>query len=153
MKQVKKNTPYNVLAMLLTFSFLFWSGLAAASCSQADLKGIWRFTGVSGDTFYGEMNELDTCKLKLSSSGYVIASSSSCVFRDASGKQSFPPVAGGRLVVKSGCAVTGSIDFLGGGRVVVDSGSGMDRGKTVISLAGYANTDPDIVVAWTGVKK
>ena len=95
-----------VCAMSLGLSF---AGLAQAKCNQDDLAGRWHSYSMSVDssgTTYAPLTY--RCKVKLDSSGSVVASKSSCTVRGWEGKSNVD-VTGGKITVSSGCAIRGSI--------------------------------------------
>ena len=128
--------------------------VSQAACSQADLTGAWYTTGVSGDSYYGEMAEWERCKIRLSSNGTVIASGSFCTYRDSSGRSTVK-IGGGRLRITSACSLSGTVQLCASGVCLtetVEYGQ-LDKGKTVMSFVGYYNLDPDIIFSHTGIKQ
>ena len=143
-----------VVKVALALLVLFGTSQSYATCSQGNLKGTWYFNGVSGDTFFGTMDESDFCKITVNSVGKVKNAGSQCQFRTSDGKDSVNDI-GGNLVINSGCAITGKIKFCEGeicANLVMDAAR-MDKGKTVITLVGRLSIDPDIVIFMTGVKR
>lgn len=147
----KLNKRYAASTILITFALIGWSSFSSAACSQTDLTGVWRFTGMTGDT-PGSYQESAMCKLTVSSSGAIISGSSSCVFRDGQGRYSV--AVDGRIAVNSACLLSGIIggSTITSGGFVIDKGSAMDKGKTVMSLALYIKNDPNDIGSLTGVK-
>jgi hypothetical protein len=139
------------IGVLLTLST---STLVEAACIQDNLRGTWYLYGVSADTFSGFFDEWDRCKVRIGSTGNVLARRSSCLFRDSAGKGSVN-IAGGSLIIKSGCNFSGNIKVCEGGQcgtVKVEHGH-LDRGKSVMSLVGYEVGDADQVFSLTGIKQ
>ncbi|MBI5460760.1 MAG: hypothetical protein HY941_01065 [Gammaproteobacteria bacterium] len=132
--------------MLLLVASLVMSGLASAACTQADLAGTWYAIGVGGDVNAGTFDEIDRCKVRVGSTGGVIATGSSCSFRGGSGTDT-SNITGGSLALSSSCAVTGSIRFCNayGCASIRIQYAQMERGKDAFAMAGYITSSPSDV--------
>lgn len=143
----------NIVSLL--FAILVSANFSAyGACSQADVTGTWYTTGVSGDSYYGEMAEWDRCKIRVGSTGSIIASGSLCTYRDSYGKFNLS-VGGGGLRVGAACNVYGSIQVCSSGvciTYIIEHGQ-LDRGKTVMSFVGYSRADPDVIFSQTAIKQ
>lgn len=143
-----------VVAALGMCLSVFSSLPAEAACTQADATGTWHVMGFSVDSNLGGV-EWDRCKIRASSTGSIVASASSCVFRYSGGKYS-ANVSSGSIRVGAACNVSGSV------RVCI-SGSGcvslrieygqLDRGKTVMSFVGNIVESPSSLYSFTGIKQ
>lgn len=150
--------------MKTLISMLMMTGLALAmlipvavqaSCEQGDLTGVWMTYGISIDTYFSNSDETDRCKIKVNSSGTIVATASYCIFRDQKGKYRVD-VAGGSVLVASNCRVTGTVDLcyldacsFG---LTIEHGT-LSQDKNVISMLGYSRNDNDVVFSFTGVKR
>ena len=144
-----------IARVALALFVLFGASQSYAACVQGDLAGTWYFNGVTGDTFAGQFWETDFCKVRVNSVGTIVKSKSQCQYRDYTGKQSYD-ITGGSLVISSSCKITGKIKYDFGGGLTTNfniDAARLDKGKTVITIAGRASIDPDIVSFFTGVKK
>ena len=143
-----------VVKLALALLVLFGTSQSYATCSQGNLKGTWYLNGITADTSDGIFWETDFCKIKVNSKGTIVKSGSSCKFRDAEGKGNLG-VKGGNFALNSSCAITGKIkycvdDFCANFKI--DAGR-LDKGKTVLTLVGRIDLDPDTVSYFTGIKK
>ena len=143
-----------LLSCQLAVSAIALPGVADAVCTRANAIGTWYAMGVSGDGYFGEMGETDRCKLVVNSNGRIVASSSSCVYRDARGQFNFR-VTGGAINVSSVCAVTGSISVCDAGfcSIIRIQYAQMARDKNTFSMVGYLDIDPDVVFSFKVVKQ
>ena len=142
-----------IVKVALALFVLFGTNQSYAACEQSNLTGTWFFNGLSGDLLLNDW-ETDFCKIKVNSEGKIRNTGSQCKFRTADRKGTVN-VQGGKLVISSGCAITGKITACEDGfciNLVIDAAR-LDKGKTVITLVGRVSIDPDIVVFFTGVKK
>jgi len=133
---------------------LLFPMLAQASCDPSDMPGTWMIYGVSGDTFYGEMDSTDRCKIKVNASGKIVGSASSCKYRDSDGIHKLD-VAKGVMEVSNSCVVTGYIRLCEGGdcaKLIIEHGT-LSTEKNVFSIVGFAQPDPDYVFSYTGIKR
>ena len=143
-----------IVKSTLAIFMLLGASLSYADCEQSDLKGTWYFTGVTGDTLFGDFWETDFCKIKVNLTGKVVDSSSQCEARDFEGKYGFD-ISGGALAINSSCSITGKFKLCEDTACIflkIDDAR-MDKGKTVITLAGRLSDEPDIVSFFTGIKK
>lgn len=143
-----------LLSCLLAVSGTVLSGTASAACTRANTVGTWYAMGVSGDGYFGEMGETDRCKLVVNSNGRIVASGSSCAYRDARGQFNFR-VTGGAINVTSACAVIGSINVCDAGfcSIIRIQYAQMARDKNTFSMVGYLDIDPDVVFSFKVVKQ
>ncbi len=143
-----------LLSCLLAVSGTALPGAADAVCTRANAVGTWYAMGVSGDGYFGEMGETDRCKLVVNSNGRIVASSSSCVYRDARGQFNFQ-VTGGSIYVTSACALAGNINVCDAGfcSVIRIQYAQMARDKNTFSMVGYLDIDPDVVFFYKVVKQ
>jgi len=138
----------------LALIVLLGTSQSYAACLQSNLTGTWYFTGITGDTLLAEFWQTDSCKVKVNSTGKIVMSVSQCKFRDADGKRNFD-IIGGKLALNSSCRITGRIRFSDGVSSAyfnIDDAR-LDKGKTVFTMVGRLDIDPDIVSFYTGVKK
>ena len=149
-----KHRASRVLTCLLAASGVMLTGAADAACTQADMVGTWYSMGVSGDAYFGEMGETDRCKLVVNSNNSIVASSSSCVYRDARGQFNFQ-VTGGSIYVTSACAVAGNINVCDAGfcSIIKVQYAQMARDKNTFSMVGYLDIDRDVVFFYKVVKQ
>ncbi|MBI5462575.1 MAG: hypothetical protein HY941_10355 [Gammaproteobacteria bacterium] len=143
-----------VLGCLLAVFGAALSSAADAACTQANMVGTWYSMGVSGDSYFGEMGEIDRCKLVVNSNNRVVASSSSCIYRDARGQFNYQ-VTGGTINVSSDCAVIGSINVCDSGycNTIRIQYAQMARDKNTFSMVGYLTGDTDVVFFYKLVKQ
>ena len=143
-----------LLSCQLAVSAIALPGVADAVCTRANAIGTWYAMGVSGDGYFGEMGETDRCKLVVNSNGRIVASGSSCAYRDARGQFNFR-VTGGAINVSSVCAVTGSINVCDAGfcSIIRIQYAQMARDKNTFSMVGYLDIDPDVVFSYKAVKQ
>lgn len=106
------------------------SGQAAASCSQTDAAGTWRVNGLLWDKFGVDETESIKCKIKVSSSGGISASKSTCKVFGAGTVD----VTGGKVVMASNCAISGNLKT-NEGTIKFRSGQ-MDRSKNSFAILG-----------------
>lgn len=133
---------------------LLMSGLTQAACTQADLTGTWYAIGVSGNTRAGDLDGVDRCKFKLGSTGRVLASGSSCAFRDADGVTT-ASIVGGSMSISTSCAVTGSLRACKADSCATLSVqyAQMSRDKNTFAMIGYSPAAPHIVTFYDVVKQ
>lgn len=147
-------SPAKLIQAALAFFALLGFGQAYAACEQTDLQGTWYLNGISGDTFFAEFIETNFCKFKISSTGKVFDSGSQCKFRDDAGV-GVVNITSGDLTLGSTCRITGYITASEGGqseKVRIDDAR-LDKRKTVITMVGRSDVDPDGVFFLTGVKR
>lgn len=130
------------LGMLLLISV----GCAHAVCSQADLTGTWYAIGIGGNVGSGSLDEIDRCKIRVSSTGAIIASGSSCSYRVWNGTGT-SNITGGSVRISSSCAVTGNARFCNsyGCATMLIQYAQMERNKTAFAMAGYIWGSPQEV--------
>ena len=108
--KIEKLTSIVLLQLFLT---LLAQNTLAATCDQSNLKGTWHLYGhiasiySDGGENFGSVSDY-RCKVKVSSSGSIIGSSSSCKF-GREGNIYNKNITGGSLKVSSNCNVTGKI--------------------------------------------
>ncbi|MBI5460774.1 MAG: hypothetical protein HY941_01135, partial [Gammaproteobacteria bacterium] len=90
----------------------------------------------------------------VNSNNRIVASSSSCVYRDARGQFNFQ-VTGGAINVSSTCTVTGNINVCDSGfcNTIRIQYAQMARDKNTFSMVGYLNIDTDVVFFYKVVKQ
>ena len=135
--------------------------LVQAACSQSDLKGTWFTYSLSVDSFVTEDHSLtvssmtNRCKVKVSSSGDIVASKSSCKFRDQVGKDPLN-ITSGDIKVNPKCKLKGSItmELFGTSSItlILESGA-LAKDKTTFSAVGYSEVEPDVITHMTAVKQ
>ena len=143
-----------LLSCLLAVSGIALSGAADAVCTRANAVGTWYAMGVSGDGYFGEMGETDRCKLVVNSNGRIVASGSSCVYRDARGQSNFQSyrwldqrdisLCRGRKHQRLRCRIL---------RIIRIQYAQMARDKNTFSMVGYLDIDPDVVFSFKAVKQ
>lgn len=135
-------------------ALLLSAGGAQAACSQADLTGTWYAVGVGGNVGSGSFDEIDRCKIRISSTGAVIATGSSCSHRYWAGTAA-SNITGGSIKVASSCVVTGSLRFCNsnGCSTGIIQYAQMERGKTAFAMAGYLSGSPQDVAFWEVIKQ
>ena len=135
--------------------------LVQAACSQSDLKGTWFTYSLSVDSFVTGDPSLtvssmtNRCKVKVSSSGDIVASKSSCKFRDQVGKDPLN-ITSGEIKVNPRCKLNGSItmELIGTSSItlILESGA-LAKDKTTFSAVGYSEVEPDVITHMTAVKQ
>ena len=114
-----------MISSVLCTSLLFGAP-AFASCTRADLTGIWRT--------YSMADSVGRCTLVMGASGSTISSNSSCYLP---GVVDSAPVTGS-LNITTGCRVTGSISLAGEPRTI---DAWISRGKDSMSGMGWHPTN------------
>ncbi len=106
------------------------SNLAVAACTQADAAGTWRVNGLLWDKYGFDETESIKCKIRVSSSGGISGSKSTCkVF----GAGTFD-VTGGKVVMASNCSISGNLKA---NQETIKFRSGqMDRSKNSFAILG-----------------
>ena len=115
-----------------------------AGCVQSELAGTW----------YTYAPAMLRCKIKVNSSGTIVASKSKCSLRDETGRYS-GNVSGGNMSVTSGCKVTGKMTVCGDGceKIKIEHGR-LERDKNMIILEAYLpGIDPTGTLSFVGAKK
>ena len=127
---------------------------AYAGCSQGDMTGTWYTYSSSDDSAGGFYPHTNRCKVKLNSSGNIVASKSSCKMRNAAGLISLN-VTGGKVKVNSGCSLSGSmkISSIYGVDVITLEYGTLSKDKSTLSLVSYDTDNPTFVTHLTAVKK
>ena len=138
---------------LLAAAVLSASG-AQAACTQADLTGTWYSMGVSGDLYYGSMDEIDRCKIVIGSTGAIVASASSCIMKDTFGQYTVG-ISSGSFKVTSTCAVSGSMRLCYSGICITGRVpyAQLARDKNILPMLGISASDPDVIFSYTAVKR
>ena len=134
--------------------YIFSQQLAQAACSQPEMEGTWYTYSMSVDSYAVYASRTNRCKIKLNSTGSIVASKSSCRLRDYSGVFTVP-VAGGNIKVKSTCSLNGNIKLItpdGISTVVMDYGTAA-KDKQAFSVVGYDNNNPDFITHLNAVKR
>ena len=138
-------------ASALSLSMVF-SSQAYAGCQQNDLAGTWYSYSMSVDSSGISYAPLTyRCKVKLNSSGNVVASKSSCTVRGWEGKGNVN-VTGGKIKVSSSCGVSGSISQGALGTVKIESGT-LAKDKYTFSAVAYDAEFPAYITHLNAVKK
>lgn len=116
---------------------------AYSGCVQSDLQGTW----------YAYAAAMMRCKIKVNSSGSIVASNSKCVVRDETGRYSLN-IGGGNLGVSNACVVKGKIKLCEAGCTgfIIEHGM-LERDKNMVILEGYAAADPAASLSLVGAKK
>ena len=109
---------------------------------------------MSVDSYAVYASRTDRCKIKLNSTGSIVASKSSCKLIDYSGVFTVP-VAGGNIVVKSNCSLNGNIKLItpGGLSTVVMKYGTAAKDMHTFSVVGFDNNNPDFINHLTAVKR
>ena len=144
--------PISISAGLILY--IFSQQLAQAACSQPELAGTWYTYSMSVDSYAVYASRTNRCKIKLNSTGSIVASKSSCKLRDYSGVFTVP-VAGGDIKVKSNCSLNGNIKLItpdGISTVVMDYGRSAKE-KQAFSVVVYDNHIPDFISHLIAVKR
>jgi hypothetical protein len=109
---------------------------------------------MSVDSYAVYASQTNRCKIKLNSTGNIVASKSSCKLRDYSGVFSVP-VTGGNIKVKSNCSLNGNIKLItpdGISTVVMEYGTAA-KDRHTFSVVGYDNNNPDLITHLHAVKR
>ena len=116
---------------------------AYSGCIQSDLEGVW----------YAYAAAMMHCKIKVNSSGSIVASKSKCTVRDETGRFSLN-IGGGNLGVSNTCVVTGKIRLCEARCTgfIIEHGM-LERDKNMVILKGYPNADPAESLTLVGAKK
>ena len=146
-KWIRMGVPALICLLLLP-------GVSRAACTQDDLTGVWFLNGIVGSLLSRSVNEVNTCKVKFSSSGSVLTGSSSCTTRRAFSSYEIN-INGGDVTLNGACELKGALSYCTNGfcSEIVITGARMDSQKSVIAFLGYAAYAPDVIFDWTGVKK
>ena len=142
------------LAGALLLVLIVGTGDVTAACSQTDLAGTWHALGVSGDVLYGYLEETNRCKIRVSSTGAIVATGSNCVTKTYLGT-GWTNITGGRLTVNTACAVTGTVhlcDASGCGSIRVESAQ-LERNKAAFPMIGYSYNNPYWLFSFHAVKR
>lgn len=117
---------------------------ANAGCIQSDLAGTW----------YAYAGAMVHCKIKVNSSGSIVASKSKCSMRDETGRYSMN-IGGGNFGITNACIVTGKIKLCEASCVDLKIEHGiLERDKNMVILEGYAPiVDPGSSISFVGAKK
>ena len=128
--------------------------LVHAGCSQSDMTGTWYAYSMSADSagyYYPQTNQ---CKVKISSSGSIVASKSSCKMRSITGLVAVN-ITGGSIKVNSSCKLSGSMKIssvYGNDTIKLEFGSAA-KDKRTLSLVGYDVDDPTYISYLSAVKQ
>jgi len=128
--------------------------MAHAGCSQIDMTGTWYAYSMSVDSagyYYPQTNE---CKVKLNSSGSIVASKSSCKMRTATGLVNVN-ITGGSVKASSNCKLSGSMkisSIYGTDTIKLEFGR-VAKDKRTVSLVSYDTSDPTYITHMTAVKR
>ena len=118
---------------------------ANAGCIQSDLQGTW----------YTYAAAMLHCKIKVNSSGSIVASNSKCSIRDETGRYSLN-IGGGNLKVSNNCVIVDGKIRLCEDRctsLTIEHGI-LERDKNMIILEVYAPVvDPTTSLSLVGAKK
>lgn len=128
--------------------------LAHAGCEQSDLQGVWYTYGMSVDSLDSFAPQTNRCKVKLNSSGSVVASKSSCKVRSWPGLINVN-ITGGSIKVSSSCSLSGSVKvdgIQGPNTIKLEYGSAATDKRT-FSFVAYSGNDPSYITHMTGVKR
>ena len=128
--------------------------LVHAGCVQGDLKGTWYTHSMSIDSAFIYAPQVSRCKIKINTSGTIVASSSSCKARTYDGLHS-GNVTGGKIDVSSKCSLSGSMKAYSSGstaRSKIEYGK-LSKDKTTFSAIGYSADNPDWIYHLSGVKQ
>ena len=116
---------------------------AHADCAQSDLTGTW----------YAYAGAMLRCKVKVNSSGSIVASKSSCRFNDETGQYSAS--ASGKMDISDHCLISGKITVCDAGcaNLKIEHGR-IERDKNMFVLEVNAPAyDPTTSISLVGVKK
>jgi len=116
---------------------------AHAGCTQNDLEGTW----------YAYAAAMLRCKIKVNSSGSIVASKSLCKFRDETGQ--YPASASGNIGISDRCMISGKITVCDAGcaNLKIEHGR-LERDKNMFVLEVNAPAyDPTTSISLVGVKK
>ena len=128
--------------------------LAYAGCSQSDLTGTWYAYSMSADALGASPPATINCKVKLNSSGSIVASKSSCKMRDFSDPVKIP-VSGGNMKVTSGCNLSGTLKLdtpVGPQTLKIGHGT-LAKDKVTLFAVGYVKEYPSSIAHLTAAKK
>ena len=128
--------------------------LAYAGCSQSDLAGTWDTYSMSVDSSGLLSPQTDYCKVRINSSGSIVASKSSCKVRSWPGLLN-GNIAGGSIKVNSSCKLKGSVTIIGTdvqAIIKLEYGTAA-KDKRTFSLVGYDTINPTYITHLTGVKR
>ena len=129
--------------------------LAHAGCVQSDMGGTWHTYGLIIATAPSGDAASTSCKIKINSSGSIVASKSSCKDRSSFGTQYSYDVLGGKITVNSKCNLSGKVrsdDSVFLDKMILDHGMLAQDLKT-FSLVAHYEGRPDIVIHLNGVKR
>ena len=128
---------------------------AQAGCVQSELAGTWYTYSMSVDSSGSFAPQTNRCKVRINSSGSVVASKSSCIARSWPGLINVN-VTGGSINVGSGCNLSGTLNIYspegGSGTIKLQYGTVASDQKT-ISLVAYDASNPAYITHLTGVKR
>jgi len=115
-----------------------------AGCVQSDLEGTW----------YTYAAAMLRCKIKVNSSGSIVASKSVCSIRDETGRYSMN-VTGGNISTSKGCLLSGKMRVCEDGCVNLKIEHGrLERDKNMVILETYIPAiDPTGTMSFVGAKK
>lgn len=127
---------------------------ANAGCKQGDMTGTWYSYSMSDDSAGFLFPHTNYCKVKINSSGSIVASKSTCKTRISSGLIT-TNVTGGKLKVNSSCSLSGNINLsnaFGTDKIIVEYGTLASDKKTLSSVL-YSDNDNTFVTSLNAVKK
>ena len=129
--------------------------MAQAGCVQSELAGTWYTYSMSADSYGSSAPQANRCKVRINSSGSIVASKSSCKIRSFLGLID-ANITGGTVKVSSGCTLSGSIrlfsSFAGSDTIKLEYGT-VAKDKKTFSLIAYDSGQPSYITHLTGVKK
>lgn len=115
-----------------------------AECAQSDIAGTW----------YIYAPAMLRCKIKVNSSGSIVASRSKCSFRDETGRYTMN-LSGGNVSISSGCNITGKMTVCEDECVNLKIEHGrLERDKNMVILETYLPAiDPTGTMSFVGAKR
>ena len=126
--------------------------LAHAGCSQSDLTGAWYTYSMSVDSSGRIASRAYRCKVKVNSSGSIVSSKSSCIFRDWGGQFSVG-INGGSIRTNTKCNLDGVV-FLSSGIGAIDMDHGtLAKDKRTFYLTAHDRDRLGYITHITAVKR
>ena len=126
--------------------------LVQAGCNQSDLTGAWYSYSMSVDSVGSYAARSYRCKVKINSSGSIVASKSTCILRDYTG-QFKVGVAGGSINADSKCNLSGAVKLSSGlGFVDMDHGK-LAKDKNTFAVTTHDRDRPGYITHLTAVKQ
>ena len=157
---MRKTMEIRFLNAFLAGAAMLASAMSAqAACTQVDMAGTWYIFGTYGHLGRETMEETVRCKLRVGATGAIIATGSSCSFREAVTPSTVGgytmTIPSGILRVSSACAVTGSVTMSEAGqsyRQIVQSGQ-MAKDKNTLTMIVYELGNPLFTAKFDGAKQ